>query len=86
MIKVEDAKSKKDEMDQIKEIPEGYERILYTRCGDVEMLEIMRPAEKAIKTFPHHVSVSIPMDADGSLTAQDIAERLKSLLIDQMKG
>ena len=56
-----------------KDIPYGYERITYSRCGDSEALEILRPA-------------SVSLETKSGLSASEIADRLKQILAEQANG
>lgn len=68
------------------DIPYGYERITYSRCGDSEVLEILRPAPsdagQVSMTLSPDIGVSFAPKSEG--TASEIAEKLKRVLEEQM--
>ena len=67
------------------DIPHGYEHITYSRCGDSEMLEILRPvpdnAGQASRILSPDITVSFEMKS--SLSASEIADRLERILAEQ---
>ena len=67
------------------DIPHGYERIIYSRCGDSEMLEILRPvpdnAGQASRILSLDITVSFEIKS--SLSALEIADRLEQILAEQ---
>lgn len=68
------------------DIPYGYERITYSRCGDQEMLEIFHPASddtgKVSITLSPDIRVSL--DPTGEMSVSEIADKLKDILKEQM--
>lgn len=70
------------------DIPYGYERITYSRCGDSEVLEILRPtpddAGQASRVLSPDITVSF--ETKGGLSASEIADRLKQILSEQANG
>lgn len=67
------------------DIPHGYEHITYSRCGDSEMLEILRPvpdnAGQASRILSPDITVSFEMKS--SLSASEIADRLEQILAER---
>ena len=70
------------------DIPYGYERITYSRCGDSEALEILRPAsdnagQESRILFP---DITVSLETKRGLSASEIANRLKQILAEQANG
>ena len=68
------------------DIPYGYEQITYSRCGDSEVLEILRPvpgnAGQVSMTLSPNIRVNF--ETESSISVSDIADRLKRVLKEQM--
>lgn len=68
-------------MEQTTNIPEGYGKVTYSRCGDCEELELLLPVKSLAFSLVPEIKVNTP---NGSgLTAREIADKLKTILIDQ---
>ncbi len=70
------------------DIPYGYERITYSRCGDSEALEILRPAADNVGQASRILSpdITVSLETKSSLSASEIADRLKQILAEQAEG
>lgn len=70
------------------DIPYGYERITYSRCGDSEMLEILRPVPDDTGQASRMLSpdITVRLETKSSLSASEIADRLKQILAEQDTG
>ena len=68
------------------DIPYGYVQITYSRCGDSEVLEILRPvpgnAGQVSMTLSPNIRVNF--ETESSISVSDIADRLKRVLKEQM--
>ena len=71
-----------------KDIPYGYERITYSRCGDSEALEILRPASDNAGQESRILSpdITVSLETKSGLSASEIADRLKQILAEQANG
>lgn len=68
------------------DIPYGYEQITYSRCGDSEMLEILRPASSDSGKMPITLSpdITVSFEAKSKVSASEIADGLRRVLMDQI--
>lgn len=68
------------------DIPYGYEQITYSRCGDTEALEILRPAPGNAGQVSMTLSpnIRVNFETESSISVSDIADRLKRVLKEQM--
>lgn len=75
----------KEEKDNI---PYGYERITYSRCGDSEVLEILRPASDNAGQASRILSpdITVSLETKSSLSASEISDRLKQILAERADG
>ena len=69
-------------------IPYGYERITYSRGGDSEVLEILRPAADNVGQASRILSpdITVSLETKSGLSASEIADRLKQILAEQANG
>lgn len=70
------------------DIPYGYEQITYSRCGDSEVLEILRPAPGNAGQVSMTLSpnIRVNFETESSISVSDIVNRLKRVLKEQMEG
>lgn len=68
------------------DIPYGYEQITYSRCGDSEVLEILRlvPGNAGQVSMTLSPNIRVNFETESSISVSDIADRLKRVLKEQM--
>ena len=70
------------------DITYGYERITYSRCGDSEVPEILRPASDNAGQASRILSpdIMVSLETKNGSSASEIADRLKQILAEQANG